>query len=166
MVYSLIAYFIFILPHSIQKYSIDGRKWLLIKIINSINSASIFWLFSGNLRRLIFENKENDHFYFSDLSVLLNFCLAMLYGLFSVLAIVAAIQLALRKVAGRTLLLNIIPLLWLFTTMDTYLVSVNVANKSPSLLFFAASAILNFIFWLVFYLIYRSKRVKDFLGGR
>jgi len=165
MIYSILIYAILILPISLYYYKKDGKKWLIIKIINSLITLYIFVLFAGNLRRLIIGFSDNSYLIMEGVPIALNISISVFYSILSIFAGVQAIKTAFRKESGRKLLILLIPLIWIFTSMDMYYSYVKLYNEYPSLSFVIFSNTIYALVWLGIFLMYNSKKVKLFFSN-
>jgi hypothetical protein len=162
MIYSILIYAIFILPISLYLYKKDGKKWLFFKIINSLITLYIFVLIAGNLKRLIIGLTDNSYLVMNEVPIGLNISISVLYSILSIFVGVQVIKTALRKECGRKLLVLLIPLLWIFTSIDKYYVYAKLYNENPSMSYAIFSNIIYALMWLGIFLIYNSKKVKLF----
>jgi hypothetical protein len=93
----------------------------------------------------------------------LNLTVTILYSLLSIIAGVQIIKLALRKGSARMLFIKLIPFLWLFNSIQLYYTYVALYNETPPKDYLVFSAILHALLWLAIFLLYNSKRFKEFL---
>jgi hypothetical protein len=162
MFYSLLLYLIFILPVSIYHYKKDNSKWLFIKILNSLITLYIFVLLSGNLFHLIQGFSDNSYLLMRNVPFELNLTITILYSLLSIIAGVQVIKLACRNGSGRVLFIKLIPLLWVFNSIQLYYVYIKLYNESPPTDYLVFSIVLHVVLWLGIFLLYASKRFKVF----
>lgn len=162
MIYSILLYVVFILPVSIFYYKKDGKKWLFIKIINSLITFYVFISVAGNLKRLVLGLSDNSYLIMKDVSFNLNVLVSFLYAILSIIAGVQVIKLAFRKGSARNLFIWLIPFLWIFTSIDKYYAYISLYNETPSLLYVILSNMAYTFLWLSIFIIYNSKKLKLF----
>jgi hypothetical protein len=165
MIYSIILYLILILPISINSYKIDGSKWLLIKILNSLITLYVFVLLSGNLFRLIQGFSDDSYLLMKNVPFGVNLILTILYTLLSIIAGVQVIKLAFRKGSARVLFIKLIPFLWIFHCVQLYYGYVALYFETPPLYYLVFSGVLHVLLWLGILLLYNSKKFKDFFSS-
>lgn len=163
MFYSVLLYFIFVLPISIRRYKSDGRDYLFSKIINSIISLFVFVLLAGNLKRCFFGLTDDSFAIMQDVSTVQNVVFSLLYGVLFILVVVQVIRLAMRIEKARVLFLRIIPLLWLFLEVDKYFIYITMNGSIPSNLHITISSLLSAILWGGIFVFYIRKNTKTFL---
>ena len=162
MFYSLLLYLIFILPISIYHYKKDNGKWLFIKLLNSLITFYIFVLLSGNLFHLIKGLSDNSYLLMKNVPFELNLTITILYSLLSIIAGVQIIKLACRNGSSRVLFIRLIPVLWIFNSIQLYYVYITLYNEIPPTDYLVFSIVLHVVLWLGIFLLYASKRFKDF----
>jgi hypothetical protein len=162
MIYSILLYAVFILPISIWYYKKDGKKWLFIKIINSLITLYVFIAVAGNLRRLVLGFSDNSYLIMKDVPFGLNVSVSILYAILSIIAGVQTIRLAFRKENARSFFLWLLPFLWIFTGIDKYYAYISLYNEGPSLLYIILSNIAYTLLWICIFLFYNSKKLKLF----
>ncbi|MCF8229274.1 MAG: hypothetical protein K9J24_10030 [Bacteroidales bacterium] len=164
MIYRIILYLIFVLPISIIFYKKDGKKWILIKLLNSIITLYLFLLLSGNLQRFIVGLNNDSYLILKDVPYPINVAISFIYGIVSFFTIIQAIRLAFRREKARKLIFWLIPILWILTGIDKYYVSINNTNNYPSL---SNIIIVNSIYALVWggiFIFYKLKNTKQFFA--
>lgn len=162
MIYSIVLYLIFILPFSLQIYKKVGKKWMLIKILNSIITFYVFVLLTGNVRRLIVGLSDHTFLLMKNVPLGINIVVSIFYSIVSFIAIIQVIKLAFKKETAIVFFSWLIPFLWLFTGIDKYYTYVEIYNQSPSSLYVILSNAFYALIWGCFFIFYRSKKTKAF----
>ena len=163
MFYSVIIYLITILPFSIKNYLIDGNKWIFQKILNSIITLYYFVLFSGTLK-WGYSVISSSYYPLKNSSKLLNYLFIVCYSIIIFVFTVQVIRLAIRKEKGRNLFLKLLPIVWILLGIYKYQAYIHLNNIEPSILHIILSNSLTALILGSTFLIYMSKRMKDFLS--
>jgi hypothetical protein len=166
MIYSILLYIVFILPISFLYYKKDGKKWLLIKILNSLITLYVFITVAGNLRRIVLGLSDNSYLVMKEVPFGLNVSVSVLYAILSIIAGVQIIRLAFRKENARSFFLWLLPFLWIFTSIDKYYAYISLYNTEPSLLYIILSNVGYTILWMCIFLFYNSKKLKLFFQAQ
>jgi hypothetical protein len=164
MIYSVFLYIIFVLPISIFYYKQDGRKFLVVKILNTFITFYIFILFSGNLKRLILSFSDSAYLIMRNVPLVLNYTLSFIYGVLSFITVIQAVRIAFRKESARIFFIRMIPILWVLTSIDYYYISMTIYKEVPSLLHEVLINIFYGLIWMGVFFIYRSKKFKLFFN--
>jgi hypothetical protein len=162
MIYSILLYVVFILPISFLYYKKDGKKWLLIKILNSLITLYVFITVAGSLKRLVLGFSDNSYLIMKDVPFGLNISVSVLNTILSIIAGVQTIRLAFRKENARSFFLWLLPFLWIFTGIDKYYAYISLYHDEPSLLYIILSNIAYTLLWMCIFLFYNSKKLKLF----
>jgi hypothetical protein len=165
MIYSIALYLVFILPISIIKYKIDGKNWLIIKILNSLITLYVFALVAGNLKRLIFGLSDSSYLIMKNVPLTLNITMSVFYTILSFVVGVQVIKLSFRQTKARIFFIWLIPFLWIFTGIEKYYVYMALYNEIPSMEYNIFTYTIHTLVWLCILLFYNSNRFKMFISA-
>jgi hypothetical protein len=162
MYYSIALYLALILPISIRKYKKDGKKSVLVKILNSLITLYVSVALSGIAGRLMPWNTKDTFLILKDVPLWINIAYTIIYTAVSAFAIFHVVKLALRMNSGRLPFLKVVPLLWVMTGIEKYYTYISMFNDTPSALYMIWSNAIYAIIWGGIFVFYRNKKTKEF----
>jgi hypothetical protein len=161
----VIIYMVFIFPFSIDAYKVDGRKWIVYKILNSLISLFILIILAGSIQRLFHGITDTSFLIITDAPIILSVLFSVAYAVLSFFTSIQAIKLAFRKSSARIVLIKIIPFMWMFREVDKYYAYFVMYEDKPDVLYLILSGIFLAIPWIGIIIFYSLENTKKFLNA-
>lgn len=166
---TILIFVIFVIPVTLKEYQRDKGMNNWTKVINVFVCFLLFYSFSNAIRDeilLLFSNigefKKIAQSEIGFLSPMLNMIFWVIFIILSFVLLANVVLLALRKEKSRILFLRLIPVFWIFKSIDLYKYFLkNIKNvRGDQALIFLFTII--GIICLVLFLLYSSKPFKSF----
>jgi hypothetical protein len=166
---TILIFAVFVIPIALKEYQRDKGMNNWVKIINVFVCFILFYSFTNTVRDGIFllfsntgEFKEMMQSEIGFLSPTLNAISWFIFVILSFILTANVVLLTLRKEKSRILFLRLIPVLWIFKSIDLYKYFLknikDVRSDQASIFLFTAIGIIC----LILFILYTSKPFKSF----